>query len=420
MTPRPFVCLTVLALLSSLAQPPAAAQEPRRLKPVQPTPAQKAAPGAPATLDEKEVRTVPPDNSAIVRKGEELIKKTAFARTQSARTADDFTFIIDTCQQGLQSGVDQATVEYASKLMSWSHNRRGELIAAQASRVNEQAKRLELDNRALSDFETAIHLDEANFRAYHNRGVSYAQMRRNDEAMQDFDKTIEINPNYANAWFNRGELKYLSGKYRDAIEDYNRALRLNTRDWAAHNSRGHARYRLGLYREALEDYNQAVNLNPRYPAAYANRGDAYADQGYFDRAATDYRRAIELNASFGRAYQGAAWLMATCPEERYRDAKKAIEAAQKALELDGWNDYRYVDALAAAYANAERFDDAQETIKKAIEMVKDRPDQKKALEERLALYQENKPYRTAQRAVATRPDASGTVRPGAAPRTIRQ
>ena len=418
MSHRSTTVWVVLSVLALFVIEPARGQQSSRVKRNKPTPAEPSAADE-AAAGEKDVRTVPPDNSAIVRKGEELIKKTAFARTQSARTIDDFTFIIDTCQKGLQSGVDQATVEYASKLMGWAHNRRGELIAAQAPRVPEQSKRLELENRALSDFETAIHLDESNFRAYHNRGVSYAQMRRHEEATKDFDKTIEINPNYGNAWFNRGELKYLKGQYREAIADYDQALRINSRDWAAHNSRGHARYRLGLFRDALADYNQAVNLNANYPAAYANRGDALADQGYFERAATDFRKAIELNPRFGRAYQSAAWLMATCPEERFRDAKKAIEAAQKALELDGWNDYRYVDALAAAYANAERFDDAQETIKKAIEMAKDRPEQKKALEERLSLYQEGKPYRMASR-VASRPDP-GVRRPAAGtPRVIRQ
>ena len=50
--------------------------------------------------------------------------------------------------------------------------------------------------------------------------------------------------------------------------------------------------------------------------------------------------------------------MATCPDERYRNEELALTAAQKALELDGDKDPRYIETLAAAYANAGQYDSA--------------------------------------------------------------
>src|SRR4029077_9835552 len=128
----------------------------------------------------------------------------------------------------------------------------------------------------------------------------------------------------------RGELKYDQGDFSGALADYDRAIQLKRDDAGFYNSRGHANYRLGKIREALSDYNQAVQINPSDVAALVNRGDAYRDQGIYGPAAADYREAIRVNPKLGRAYLSAAWLMATCPDSRYRETDKAISAAQKA------------------------------------------------------------------------------------------
>ena len=93
---------------------------------------------------------------------------------------------------------------------------------------------------------------------------------------------------------------------------------------------------------------------------------------------------------------GLAWIMATCPDEQFRDDMLALKLAQQAIDADGEDDWRYLDTLAAAQASAGQFDQAQETIKKAL--AKSPQDQTEALAARLNLYTEEKPYRdTAQR-----------------------
>src|SRR5262249_4785115 len=156
---------------------------------------------------------------------------------------------------------------------------------------------------------------------------------------------INMNPKFANAWYNRGELKYDQGNYQSALQDYDQAISLNPSDAGCYNSRGHASYRLGRLRDALRDYNQAVKLDPNDASILGNRGDAYRDQGAYGPAAADFRDAVRINPKLGRAYLSAAWLMATCPDAKYRDADKAVAAAEKALDLDGDKDYRYLDTL---------------------------------------------------------------------------
>lgn len=157
------------------------------------------------------------------------------------------------------------------------------------------------------------------------------------------------------------------------------------------NSRGHAYYRLQRYQEAIEDYNRALKFDPTSAAAYTNRGDVNAELGRWGEAAADYRAAIKHNPQLGRAYQSTAWLMATCPEARYRNNELSVEAAQKAISLDGDTDYRYVETLAAALASGEDFEKAVSTQKRVLELAP--PEERVRAKQILELYQHEKPYR---------------------------
>ena len=109
-------------------------------------------------------------------------------------------------------------------------------------------------------------------------------------------------------------------------------------------------------------------------------------------AIADYKEAIRLDCTFARAYHALAWLWATCPEESYRDGKRAVEFATRACGLSDWKEAFNLRALAAAYAEVGEFDKAVEWEEKAIQLYANADDRKKG-EERLKLYKDKKPYR---------------------------
>jgi tetratricopeptide (TPR) repeat protein len=362
----------------------AQADEPRSLAPPQTeaAPLKPDRPGA-KTATPTKVRPAAGEKDANQEPGpgEPMVRR-AFEMSKTKRDEEGLTEVIDLCNAGIEAGLTGAMVPYTRQFMGWAHNRRGELRADAEHNIE-----------ALEDFGTAVRLDDTKWRHYHNRGVSLATLAKYDEAIADFDQTIKMNPNYANAYFNRGELRYEKQEFAAAIADYTHAIRLAPKDAAAFNSRGHAHYKLKHFREAMEDYNQAVRLDPTAAAAYTNRGDAYADLGQYAEAAHDYRAAIKQNPKLGRAYQSAAWLMATCPDENFRSAELAVQAAEKAIALDGDTDYHYVETLAAAQASAGDFDAAISTQKKANELVPAEQQQRAA--DRLAIYEKHNVYREA-------------------------
>jgi tetratricopeptide (TPR) repeat protein len=281
--------------------------------------------------------------------------------------------------------------------MSWAHNRRGEVYTEQASAAQQRGETnqaAQLDGRALADFEAAIQLDGARWKSWHNRGVSHAIAGKYEDAIRDFSKAIELNATYANAWFNRGEIRFDLDQITEALRDYTEAIRLNPKDAGAYTSRGHAHFRLERYDEALADYDQAIQLAPRDAVALANRGDAYQSLAQWQQAAADLKRAIDLGPDSSRVLQSAAWLMATCPDAAIRNAKLAVEAAEKSVELAAHPDARHLDTLAAAYANAGRFKEAAAKIKDALRLVSG--EEAAPLQRRLELYQQQQPYRQGQ------------------------
>lgn len=350
------------------------------------------------SLQAQEAGPDPVDANGLIRD--------AYSKTKTATTLAEFTEVIELCEKAQADALSPALATYVRELLAWAHNRRGEVYAEQAASLtnngdDQEAKKL--DATALAEFETAVELNPDYWKAIHNRGVSYALEGKFAEAIKDFTRTLELKPGYASAWFNRGELHFELGKYTEALTDYAQAIRLKPDDHDAYVRRGHANFQLRRYQAAAADYSRALELNSESAETLVNRGDTYLALHQWRKAATDYREAIAVDADSGRAYQGAAWLMATCPDERYQNNHLALQAAEKAIELGGRADFKYLDTLAAAYASAGEFDKAKRTVAEAIKIAP--KEHVPSLQRRLALYQRSQPYRQGEQ-VAERSEES--------------
>jgi tetratricopeptide (TPR) repeat protein len=315
-----------------------------------------------------------------VNAGNVLVKE-AFKKSEGAKNEGDYSEIIALCEEGIKSGATRENAAYARRLCAWAYNRRGERFAELG---NEQ--------EAMKDFAAAINYDPSHWRAIHNRGVSHASLGRPGEALADFSRALQLNRNYANTWFNRAELYSDRGDFARAVGDYAEAIRLSPKEAEFYTGRGSAYARTGRVREAMQDLSAAIRLDPENADALVSRAEIYLASRDWGRAASDYRDAIQLDDRLGRAYQGAAWIMATCPDERYRNEELALSTAQRALELDGDSDPRYIETLAAAYANSGQFDSAAAILQAHLNKM---PQQYVAgAQARIQLYKSQRPYRS--------------------------
>jgi tetratricopeptide (TPR) repeat protein len=181
--------------------------------------------------------------------------------------------------------------------------------------------------------------------------------------------------------------------FEEAIEYYTQYLRTHSNSAWAYNLRGWTHFDQGDYDDAVKDYSATIRLDPRDPIAFNNRGGCYQRQGDYANALKDYNEAVRLSPTESWGYNSVAWLLATCPEERYRDGKLAVTMATKACTIAGWKDPYLIDTLAAAYAESGDFESAIRWQTKATEMLAHDEQAVKAGRERLEMYRESKPYR---------------------------
>lgn len=90
-------------------------------------------------------------------------------------------------------------------------------------------------------------------------------------------------------------------------------------------------------------------------------------------------------------WNNLAWLLATCPDGRFRNAAKAVENATRACEMTEWEAVHCLGTLAAAHAENRDFTRAIHYQRRALRLAP--ADGKEQHRQWLALYREGKPYR---------------------------
>lgn len=265
--------------------------------------------------------------------------------------------------------------------------------------------------------------------ALQNRGNLYHRKGDEEHAMQDYNQALRFNPSSAGAYVNRGLLFALKNDSHSAIMDYNEALRFDPTMYEAFYNRALAHQgdgdldaaardltetltlksnfapalltRAGILvnqkkiDQAMSDIDAAIKSDPELAPAYLARAQVLADKHAYARSAQDFEKAISLNSptTQTQALNGLAWLRATSPDKSMRNGKAAIAAATRACELSHWSDGGTVDTLAAAYAEEGDFEKAVNFQYYALALPGIPPELQKGAQERLALYQNHRPFR---------------------------
>ena len=227
---------------------------------------------------------------------------------------------------------------------------------------------------------------------YLQQGVAHFKKNEFDKAIDAYTEVLRLYPTGA-ASYNRGLAYGHKGDYDKAISDFTQAIILKPKDVEAYRNRGLAYAHKGNYDKAIPDFTKVISLKPKDVEAYGVRGIIYSRKKNYDKAIADYTQLIRLRGN-AEDYNSRAWILATCPEARYRDGRKAVADATKVCELTKWKSPYYFDTLAAAYAENGDFTEAVKWQKKAL--LDPSVFSSNVLEEcrkRLTLYQDRKPYR---------------------------
>jgi Flp pilus assembly protein TadD len=193
------------------------------------------------------------------------------------------------------------------------------------------------------------------------------------------------------------------GQNEAAIREFQEAIRLNSGYADAYNNLGVALYNEGQTDEAISQYQEAIRLKPNYAYFHYNLGIALFKKGLIDEAMGQYKEAVRLNPDYGPAcndlgnmiaINNQAWDLATSPDARIRDGTRAVQLAERACEQTHFRMTAMIGTLAAAYAEAGRFDEAVATGQKACALASELGETNllKRNQELVILYQARQPY----------------------------
>jgi tetratricopeptide (TPR) repeat protein len=144
---------------------------------------------------------------------------------------------------------------------------------------------------------------------------------------------------------------------------------------------------------ALQDLNSCLRLKPTFSGAFVMRGAVNDRLGNFRDSLADYNGLVRLNPRDSWMLDCRASLLATCPDASVRNGPAAINDATTACKISNWGTPQFIDTLAAAYAEAGDFDSAIRFEEQAIAKATKAKVYSTGMKQRLALYQQHKPYR---------------------------
>jgi tetratricopeptide (TPR) repeat protein len=143
---------------------------------------------------------------------------------------------------------------------------------------------------------------------------------------------------------------------------------------------------------AVAAFQRAIELDPGDFMVRHILGQILQEQGRYAEAEQAYLEAIKAEPACVPACDSLARLLATCPDDKARDGKRAVEYATTACEQTGWKDPVCLDTLAAAYAEVGQFEEAVRYQTRALEDPALKGDPRTAAEKRLELYRQKKPF----------------------------
>lgn len=247
---------------------------------------------------------------------------------------------------------------------------------------------------AADDAAAALRIDPNNLFGLLVRAQSLALADKPEEALPEAERALQLQPDSDNAVQVWAMIIAKCGKTKQTIKQLAAEVE-NDPDgatiWTQLALLYSAQKQLG---KAIEAFTQAIKADNTRPFLYRMRADAFLSVGEQQAALADYEAAMQLEPDDTGVLNNLAWLLATSPEEKLRDGRRAIKLATKAGELTHHQQAHILSTIAAAYAETGDFATARRWSAKAVELGDE--SLKDQLRKELASYEDEKPWREKQ------------------------
>jgi serine/threonine protein kinase/Tfp pilus assembly protein PilF len=233
---------------------------------------------------------------------------------------------------------------------------------------------------AMRSYRTALalqpnHIASLFFLAYY---LADDRIKRYPEALQVFTGCIALQPGHISANLGRIRCYMKLGQQDEAIAEYRVPARIKKDSARAHLFLGYALQGKGQLDEAIAEYQEALRIKKDFriedfALAHSYLGNALYAKGRLGEAIDAYREAIRLQSRGSGTlprdstdtHNNLAWLLATCPDPKFRDSTQAVELAQKAVKISRWSGGHW-NTLGVAHYRAGDWKAAVTALEKSV------------------------------------------------------
>ncbi len=251
-------------------------------------------------------------------------------------------------------------------------------------------------DEAIGHYFNALKVDSTDFKAHNNLGVALITLGRTNEAIAAFQSAVQLAPTDHTFFANLGRLLVESGQTTKAIELYRQRVQRFPSDSVAHTQLGQLLFTSGNLNDALVHYKTAVSLSPQSIDARFGLAEIEAQLNNKAAAIEQWRQILILQPDAVPVMANLAWALATDHNGTLRNGRDAVVLAERACAIGGRNNARFLDLLAAAYAEAGRFPEAIKTAEEGVSLAQARDEEAlvSQLRSRLNLYQSGLAFRS--------------------------
>jgi spermidine synthase len=231
--------------------------------------------------------------------------------------------------------------------------------------------------------------------AMRNLGLVYARQGNKGLALKQFEEALLLDPAHCDTHLSAGLIELDQQRYDKAAAHFKEAVRSNPQSMEAHYRLAQTLVKQGHPKQAVANLRDLVAVRADNPIAHFYLAQLLIDQHQLRDGLVELSEAVRLRPDWNLAANELAWYLATTNDLHLRNGARAVPLAEGVCQRTKYSLPSYLDTLAAAYAAAGQFEQAEKTAVRAKEAAIKQGDTNLAarIEQRQRLYAVGQPYR---------------------------